>query len=247
MSSIEPRAPVTGRDIEIASAAAAPRRRFDAYCVRPEAVRPPAILLLPEMFGLTPAMRMSADAFARQGHVVLAPNCFWRAEQPQSLGYEGEERETATARLAGLDIDRAVADIGDAAAALRALAGTDRVVAVGHCIGGRLAVLALARLRLAGATSYYGLGLSEYPADLRAIAAPVQLHYGLVDPHVPLAEIDAVAALVAGHPHVTLHRYPGAAHSFVNPKRPMFDAALADQVMTRTVALIDGVAARNGQ
>lgn len=236
--------PVLGSDIEVASSAPAPRQRFDAYCVRPGAVRAPAILLLPEMFGLTAAMRLSADAFARQGHVVLAPNVFWRAERPQALGYEGEEREIATARLARLAIERAVADIGDAAAALRALARTDRIVAVGHCIGGRLAMLALSRLRLAGAASYYGLGLSAYPSEMRAISAPVQLHYGLADPHVPVQEIDAVSALVAGNPHVTVYRYPGAAHSFVNPKRPMFDAALAGQVMARTVALIDGVAPR---
>lgn len=236
---------MAGSSIALASSAPVPGRRFDAYCVRLEPAHRPAILLLPEMFGLTLAMQDSADVFARHGHGVLAPNLFWRAEHPETLAYEGREREIAIARLAALDIDRAVTDIADAAAALRGIARTDRIIAVGHCVGGRLAVLALSRLRLDGAVSYYGLGLSNYPVEMRAIAAPVQLHYGLADEHVPLSEIDAVAGLAAGNPHVTLHRYEKAGHSFVNPYRPMFDAAQAKTVMQRTLALIDEVAGRN--
>lgn len=240
------RSPIVAQgSIALISSAPVPGRLFNGYGVRPDRARPPAVLLLPEMFGLTPAMRESAEAFARRGHVVLAPNLFWRADQPQTLAYEGPERAIASARLAALDIGRAVADIADAAAALREMARTDRIVAIGHCIGGRLAVLALARLGLAGAVSYYGLGLSAYPAEMRALAAPVQLHYGLADEHVPLAEIDAVAALVAGNPQVALHRYAGAGHSFVNPYRPMFDAAQAPLVMQRTLALLDDVAGPN--
>jgi carboxymethylenebutenolidase len=235
---------ISGRDTLLVSSHAMPDRRFDAYCVRPDAPQAPAILLLPEMFGLTPAMRESADAFAREGHVVLAPNLFWRAEHPGTMGYEGQEREIATVRLAGLDIDRAIDDIADAARAVRDLARTDSIVAVGHCIGGRLAVLAMSRLRLAGAVSYYGLGLSGYPDEMRTIAAPVQLHYGLADPHVPTAEIDAVAALVADNPHIAIHRYADMGHSFVNPYRPMFDGTQSQIVLRRTLALIDEVAGR---
>jgi carboxymethylenebutenolidase len=233
----------TTGDIAIPASVAGPEaRRFDAYCVRPPQPRPPAILLLPEMFGLTPAMRESADSFAALGHVVLAPNLFWRADRPEPLAYEGAERDIASARPADLGIDRAIADIADAVSALREMAPGAPIVAVGHCIGGRLAVLALSRLRLDGAIGYYGLGLSEYPAEMRAVAAPVQLHYGLADAHVPLAEIDAVAALVAGNPMVELHRYADAGHSFVNPYRPMFDAALARSVAQRSLALIERVA-----
>lgn len=229
--------------VVLSSATAVGARRYDAYCVRTDAPQAPAILLLPEMFGLTPAMRGSADMFAAHGHVVLAPNLFWRAKHPETLGYMGAERAIAEARLEAFDIERAMVDIGEAAAVLRQRAGTARIIAVGHCIGGRLAVLAMARLGLAGAISYYGLGLSRHPAEMRAIAAPVQLHYGLADPHVPVAEIEAVAALVAGNPLVSLYRYGGAGHSFVNPDRPMFDAALARQVMARSLDLIASAAA----
>jgi carboxymethylenebutenolidase len=106
-------------------------------------------------------------------------------------------------------------------------------------------VLAASRLGLAGAVSYYALGLSAYPAEMRALAAPVQLHYGLADEHVPQHEIEAVAALVAGNPQVALHRYPEAGHSFVNPYRPMFDPPQAEIVLRRTLELLDEVASEN--
>jgi carboxymethylenebutenolidase len=231
--------------LELTSSAPAPGRRFDAYCVRAEGAQAPGVLLLPEMFGLTPAMQESAAFFAARGHATLAPNLFWRADHPETLAYDGPERDMANGRLAALDVERAIADIADAAATLREIAGVRQIVAVGHCIGGRLAVLALSRLRLDGAASYYGLGLSDYPAEMRGIAAPVQLHYGLADPHVPSAEIEAVAALVAGNPHVALYRYADAGHSFVNNYRPMFDADRAAVAMERTLALIAGVAAAN--
>jgi carboxymethylenebutenolidase len=126
-------------------------------------------------------------------------------------------------------------------AALRDMATDNAIVAIGHCIGGRLAVLAASRLKLDGAISYYGLGLSAYAADLKAITMPVQLHYGTADPHVPANEIDAVAALVAGNPQVALHCYQGAGHSFLNPYRPMFDTPHAALAMRRSLALIDEV------
>jgi carboxymethylenebutenolidase len=214
---------------------------FGAYLTRPAVPRGPAILLLPEMFGLTPAMRASADAFADHGRAVLAPNLFWRALHPQTLDYDGLDRDRANDRIATLDTHTAIADIATAAAYLSNVAGTPKVVAIGHCIGGRLAVLALSRLHLAGAISYYGLGLSAFRDDLRAIQAPVQLHYGLNDPHVPLSDIDAVAALTEDNPHVKLYRYAGAGHSFVNPNRPMFDAGYAEMVMQRSLDLVEAI------
>ncbi len=235
--------PGAGKLISIRSSAPVTGREFDAYCVRPERPRPPAVLLLPEMFGLTPAMKGSAAFFARHGYVAFVANVFWRAKHPEAYGYDDRGRETSQARIDVLDIDRAIADIDDAVTTLRSLAGTERVVTIGHCIGGRLAVVAASRLRLAGAVSYYGLGLSAYPAEMQAIAAPVQLHYGLADPHVPMSEIDAVASLIPGHSQTRLFRYPDAGHSFVNPNRPMYDPVKAEQAMLRTLALLDSVSA----
>ena len=240
MSDLAPPRDSSGSNVDLPGGAA--DRQFDAYLASPAISRTPAILLLPEMFGLSPAMRQAADDYARDGHVALVPNLFWRAQNPATIGYDGEQWRAANDRLEGFDIDLAVQDLAQAVALLRERAGTEAVVAVGHCIGGRIAVLAQARLGLAGAVSYYGLGLSNYPADLARLSGPVQLHYGLADPHVSSGEIDAVTGLVAARPNVAVYCYPEAGHSFVNPFRPMFDSAKAALVRQRTTDLLHQVA-----
>jgi carboxymethylenebutenolidase len=69
----------------------------------------------------------------------------------------------------------------------------------------------------------------------------VQIHYGLKDLHVPRAEIDAVAAGVAGNPQIKVHLYPDAGHSFFNPVRPTYDAAAADLAAQRIAELLAGL------
>jgi carboxymethylenebutenolidase len=215
---------------------------FDGWFVPAERPAGVAVLLLAEMFGVTPAMQGSAAGFAAAGYPALAPNLFWRSRHPGVLAYEGPERQLAWERLQGFDAALAMADIGAAVDWLRARTGGLPVVAVGHCMGGRLAAQAAARLGLAGAASFYGLGLAADAEDFAALRCPVQLHYGLADEHVPASEIAAVRQLVSDNAWVTLHGYPGAGHSFCNPARPMFDAVQAAQVQARTLELLAGVA-----
>jgi carboxymethylenebutenolidase len=217
-------------------------RQFDGMLFRPDVAKAPAILLLPEMFGLTPAMHASAERFAREGNVTLVPNVFWRAHEPSTLSYDGQH-EAAYRRVAELDMAKTIEDLDIAAQVLRATAQTHAIVAIGHCIGGRLAVLASSRLNWAGAVSYYGMGLSEYPDDLRAIRQATQLHYGLADRVVPIAEVDAVTTMTAGHPQVEVWTYDGAGHSFCNPDRPMYHRDKAELVHTRTRHLIESIGA----
>ena len=216
---------------------------FGAYLASAEAPRGVAILLLPEMFGLTAAMMEAADGFAADGFTTLVPNLFWRDPTPGTLAYEGPERDVAHARLEAMNRDLAVEDIGAALDAFRAIDGVSaKVVAVGHCVGGRLAALAMPRTDLSGAVSYYGLGISSQGTELATMRGPVQLHYGLADPYVPVPEIEAVKAHAAGTPNIEIHEYEGAGHSFCNPYRPMFSPTDAAAVRARTLALLDRVA-----
>jgi carboxymethylenebutenolidase len=213
---------------------------FDVYQAQARSEAGLRVLLLPEMFGLTPAMGEAADAFAANGYTTFVPNLFWRFRDcPGVLSYEGADRQTAFERLQVLDLDTAVEDIELAASQLAGAAGHDLpVVAVGHCIGGRIALLALPRTRLRGAVSYYGLGISSQGEELSHLAKPAQLHYGLADEHVPLAEVEAVTALVKGNPSIAIHCYENAGHSFCNPYRPMHDRAAASAVRQRTLAFL---------
>jgi carboxymethylenebutenolidase len=216
---------------------------YPAHLARPAGSPRAAVLLLPEMFGLSAAMCASADRFAAYGCVALAPNVFRRSARPETLPYEPPNHALAYERIADLGDDGALAEMARAIAALRELAPGAPVVAVGHCIGGRFAVLALARLGIQGAVSYYGMGISAYPEDLARLPGPAQLHFGMNDPVVPMTEVAAVQALAEGNSLVEIFVYPGAGHSFCNPNRPMYDPPQAELAHARTLELIGRVSA----
>ncbi|HUB94390.1 MAG TPA: dienelactone hydrolase family protein [Stellaceae bacterium] len=217
-------------------------RRFEAYRALPASGRGTGILILHDMFGITPPFRDLAEAYARRGFPTLVPNQFWRADQAGTLSYETGHAE-ANARLAAFDFDRAVDGMTLSLAALRRLASCDgKVVALGFCFSGRLAYLAAARTDVEAAIGFYALGISHHVAEAGAITCPLQLHYGLADEHVPQAEIDAVASALKGRPNVALHLYEGAGHSFFNPVRPMYDPTASALAARRIDALLARVA-----
>lgn len=214
---------------------------FDAFLASPQAAaRSVSVLLLPEMFGLTRAMCEAAERFARAGYATAVPNIFWRDPCPGVLDYELADRQSAWERLQRFDGEAAIGHIAAAAGWLAGKSGAHRIVAVGHCLGGRLAVRALNGAPLAGAVSYYGLGISKMGAALSTLDKKAQLHYGLADEHVPQTEVDEVAGFAKDNRNIEIFRYPGAGHSFCNPYRPMFSAEAAALVYQRTVAFLEG-------
>jgi carboxymethylenebutenolidase len=205
---------------------------------------PVGLLILSEMFGVTPAMQDAARDFARVGISTLVPNIFWRSADTGVLRYEGQDRERAQNRADNLDSEAVCGDIELAIDAFRARVPTlGCIAALGHCIGGGFAVTALGRTSLAAAISYYGFGISKLGRTLTQLAKPAQLHYGLADPHIPASEIDAVKILARGNPGITVFEYAGAGHSFCNPYRPMYDEVQARTAHARALSLLRGLTA----
>ena len=217
-------------------------RRFDVYAAHPEAGRAPGLLVLHDMFGITPPFRALAEDYARRGHAVLVPNQFWRCDPSGELPYDGGH-EGGWARVAAFDFDGAVEGMRRAIALLRRSPHCNgKVLALGFCFSGVLAYLAAARTDIDAAISLYALGVSRYLDEAARIACPVQLHYGLADKSVPQQEVDSVAQGVAGAKTIELYLYPGAGHSFFNPVRPMYDAAAAALAASRIDALLMRIA-----
>ncbi|MBL8662672.1 MAG: dienelactone hydrolase family protein [Candidatus Odyssella sp.] len=214
-------------------------RACQAYLASPDSGRKPAILILSEMFGLNGPMKDFAQHYAARGHCTMVPDLFWRTETPGGLGYDEAGFALAWARIKDFDIDSCAADMRTAAEALRRQpACNGKVVALGFCMGGRLAFVAAARSGVDAAIGLYGLDVSKHLHEVPAIAVPTHLHYGDKDQHVPLAEIEAVARGVAANPNIAIWRYPEAGHSFFNKVRPTYDAAAAALAATRIDAVL---------
>jgi carboxymethylenebutenolidase len=222
-------------------------RSCEGFLATPAVGRRPAILILSEMFGLNGPMRDFARHYAGQGHAVLVPDLFWRTETPGGLDYDEKGFALAWARIKDFDIDTCAKDMRHAAEALRKQPSCNgKVVALGFCMGGRLAFVAAARSGPPGrgvdaAIGLYGLNISKHLGEVAAIKVPTHLHYGDKDQHVPLAEIAAVAKGTAANPKITIYRYAEAGHSFFNKVRPTYDPAAAAVAATRIDALLAAV------
>ena len=212
---------------------------YDGFAALPARSGATGLLILSEMFGVTPAMQDAARAFAQAGIATLVPNIFRRSVVTGVLNYDGQERELAQKRADALDPAAVCEDVELAIEAFKARLPTlHHVAALGHCIGGTFAVTALCRTGLVAAISYYGFGLSKLGEQLTRLEKPAQLHYGLADPLIPAGEIDAVQALARGNPGIAVFEYPDAGHSFCNPYRPTYDKAQARAAHERTLALL---------
>jgi len=214
-------------------------RAFDAYLARPAAGAAPSIIIFTEMFGVARHNREMADGYARRGFNALVPNLYWRSAYPGELAFEGPDRDAAWARLAAFDVEAAGRDIATAVAWLRSRPyANGKVLALGFCAGGRMAFVAAARAGVDAAVSFYGMGIAQHDAEFAQVACPVQLHYGLKDPHIPQPEIDAVMQASGSRPNIETFLYPEAGHSFFNPIRPAYHAASAKLAGERLEALI---------
>jgi carboxymethylenebutenolidase len=214
-------------------------RSFEAYLARPQAERAPCVLVLHDMFGLNEPIRAVADRYAAEGYVALVPNLFWRSKITGVVSYDQDQHPIAWERLKAIDLNVLSADMTTAVGWMRRQEfSTGKVGAVGFCGGGLWAYLAAARCGVDAAASLYGLGISRHVDDAANVKCPLQLHYGLKDPHIPQAEIDAVAAGVRGLPQADMLLYPEAGHSFANPVRPTYDPAATKLANDRIDAML---------
>ncbi|MES2412362.1 MAG: dienelactone hydrolase family protein [Pseudomonadota bacterium] len=188
-------------------------QHFNAYVSVPANPNGHAIVVLQEIFGVTPAIRMVADRFAEAGYLAVAPDLFWRVEPGLSLSHSKEDMARAFSILGSFNDDSAMADIASTQAHIRALPGFKGSIAVsGMCLGGRLTYLAAARLPLDAAVAFYGVGIEKNLQDAASIACPTLMFFGGVDKYVSPEARGQIEAAVKGKAEVMV--YPQADHGF---------------------------------
>lgn len=191
--------------------------RMAAFVARP-AKPGPGLVMLQEIFGVNPAMQEKARKFAAAGFTVAVPDLFWRMNPRISLAYNDTDRAAAFGYWQKFDYAAGNRDIAAAGRWLER--ETDgKVGVIGFCLGGKLAVASTAAYPFAAVCSVYGVKLDEDPERLKAIQAPLQVHVGDADPHVPMDQVRRVQDIVKGMANVEVFVYPGAKHGYFNPVR----------------------------
>jgi carboxymethylenebutenolidase len=204
--------------------------KFSTYLAKPAGKARGAVVIVQEIFGLSPWIVRTADSYAADGYLCVAPALFDRVRRNLVLGYSPPEMEQAMGYRKQIDTAKAVLDIG-AAAAMARHAG--KVAVIGYCWGGMLTWAAASELPLGAAVCYYGAGIPKLLPKVPS--CPTMLHSGEHDKSIPLSDVELIRA---AYPQGSYHLYD-AGHAFANEDRPdHYNAEAAALARSRTNAFL---------
>lgn len=219
------------KDSENVGLRAAEGHELGAYVAWPDGEPVAGIVVVQEIYGVNAHIRRVTDGYAKDGFLAIAPALFDRIEPNVQLSYEGADAAKARSFLPRIDMEKAVLDV-EAAVQYAAKSTGKKVGVVGFCWGGTLAWLAAARLPVAVAVGYYGGQIAKYVAEQPK--APVMLHFGTQDAHIPKADVDKIKA---AHPEVEVYWY-NAGHGFNCDERASYSPEAAKTARERSLGLL---------
>jgi carboxymethylenebutenolidase len=185
-----------------------------AWVVYPERrTKAPVVVVIHEIFGLSPWIRAVADQLAADGFIAIAPDLLTAKNIPGSP--QNPNPDSARAAIQSLDMNDVHRQILAVARYGMALpAALPRYGVVGFCWGGAQAFEHATRAPELGASVVY-YGRSPEAEALRNVRAPILGLYGendaRVNPTVPPAD-STLRALGKTFEH---HTFPGAGHGFL--------------------------------
>lgn len=177
----------------------------------------PGVLVVPEWWGLSGYERMRARELARLGYVALAVDMYG-GDRQASNPEEATKLSSEVTKNFTLERTRFMA----AMKFLRGQTITDdsRLAAIGYCFGGGVALnMAAHGADLKGVASFHGsLGAVEPPKP-GAVKARILVFQGKDDKFVGPEKIEAFREeMKKAGADFRIVLYPGATHSFSNPK-----------------------------
>jgi carboxymethylenebutenolidase len=186
-----------------------------AWVVYPQrSDKAPVVIVVHEIFGLTPWVRAVADQLAADGFIAVAPDFLTMKNVPGTPA-AGPERNAATAAIRDVtpaEVNRRIDALARYAMALPA--ALPRYGIVGYCWGGAASFAhAVHSPSLGAAVVYYGT--SPATATLSAIRAPVLGLYAANDARVNATVPPADSAMKALGKQYVVHMFEGAGHGFL--------------------------------
>ncbi len=184
---------------------------FAAYRAEPSETPKGAVVVLPDVYGVSPHLQKEVDGFAAQGYVAIAP----ALAAPEG---ESDDPSLATA-------------LQEIQATIDSVKGVGKVAIVGFDWGAHLAYVSANSLNdVACAIGYYPPGLAEARFGKRKI--PTLLHLPENDPSLPM---DDIVLFRAQRPDVSAFSYPDARNGFNFDAAESFNEAAAQSARERTL------------
>ncbi len=202
--------------------------KFAAYRADPADVPKGAVIVIQDAFGLNPQIRKTADDFAQEGYLAIAPALFNDVKPLGAHDSGAASLSEGDAEVGPMTREQVLDKIQ---AAVDSVKSAGKVAIVGYGWGGYLAYVAANRVTgLACAVSYYGNGIVEDYGEKRKI--PTLLHFGEDDQLIPFEAMSQFRAL---RPEVSAFSYPGAAHGFDSSELGSYHEDAAQKACDRTL------------
>lgn len=214
-------------------------QQFDSFFYAPPSSPAPAIVMIPEIFGINAPLREIAARYASEGFAVLVMDIFWRLKRGVELGYDKVGYKEAFELHAAFDYPTAMKDVQSTITYLRGRKECDgHVGLVGFCLGGTIAYLAASRTDSEASVGYYGTRIQNFLPDGPKISKPLILHFGERDHTTPPELLANIHKAVEGNANVTSYVYPDVGHAFANHGRAdTYDEPTTKLADERTFAL----------
>ena len=200
-----------------------------AYKAEPSGTPKGGLVVIQEIFGINGQIRRTADYFAQQGYLVVAPALFDRVEPGIELGYNetdfGKGRETR----GKLTDDMIQADVQ---AAVNESAAGGKVSVIGFCFGGYATFLAACKVDgVSAAMPFYGGGIAAKVGELSP-RCPTQFHFGDKDAAIPLDDLQKIKDANQDSP---LYVYDDSGHGFTCDDRDSFNPGATERAFARAL------------
>ena len=213
----------------------------EAYLARPEgehdAPSRGGVVVIHHLPGYDRATKEMVRRFAELGYDAICPNLYSR----EAPGAAPDDAAAMVRAQGGVPDDRLVGDVAGAAAYLRGLdTSNGKVGVIGHCSGGRQAVLCACRTDVDAAVDCYGAFVTGNPpadspmktnliAQLPDIHAPLLGLFGNDDQYPSPEQVDELEEILKGQgsPY-EFHRYDDAGHAFFATDRPSYRVPAAN-------------------
>lgn len=196
-----------------------------AWIVYPERkTKAPVVVVIHEIYGLTPWVRGVADQLAAEGFIAIAPDLLTSKNLPNPTDSVPADLATAAIRtLDKADVHRQITAAARYAMALPS--ALPRYGIVGYCWGGGVSFEHAVRSPSLGASVVF-YGVSPESAALKSVKAPVLGLYGGNDARVNATIPPADSTMRALGRTYTHNIYDGAGHGFLRQQAGMNGANL---------------------
>ena len=189
---------------------------FEGYLAYDDAnlERRPAVLVVPEWWGINDYSRMRAEQLAEMGYLALVVDMYGN-------GRSTTDAEQAAAWAKEVRGERMRERMAAAFKALQGhkLADRENVAAIGFCFGGTAVLeFAYGGAPVNGVVSFHGNLPAPRPADLGRIGARILVLHGADDPFVKPQDIEAfMDGMRKAKADWQMIVYGNAVHAFSNP------------------------------